>query len=107
MEATASLLFSLRKRTSGEEDEEQRKNAALVVVVIFRFLRVRVTRGFVCMPRARGPKSDRSKDGGLFFSPKGQFFSETLSNTVGKSKKRTTAAQKRERERSFKMHGTA
>jgi len=36
MEATASLLFSLRKRTSGnEEDEAQRENApALVVVVV-------------------------------------------------------------------------
>lgn len=75
MEATASLLFSLRKRTSGEEDEEQRKNAALVVVVIFRFLRVRVTRGclFVCRARAV-PKVIDQKTEDSFFPQKANFF---------------------------------
>jgi len=38
MEATASLLFSLRKRTSGnEEDEAQRENAMVVVVIVRSF----------------------------------------------------------------------
>jgi hypothetical protein len=38
MEATASLLFSLRKRTSGEEEDQeaQRENAPALVVVIVR-----------------------------------------------------------------------
>jgi hypothetical protein len=40
MEATASLLFSLRKRTSGNEEDEAQRENAMVVVVIVRFLRV-------------------------------------------------------------------
>jgi len=89
MEATASLLFSLRKRTSGEEeDEAQRENApALVVVVIVRSFFARDAWSFVFYRCARVSKSDRSKDG--FPEKATLFFSETLSNTVGKSKKRT------------------
>jgi len=71
MEATASLLFSLRKRTSGEEeDEAQRENApALLVVVIVRFLRVMRGRSYFTGARASQKVIDQKTD-----FPKRQLF---------------------------------